>query len=160
MHGAAVASSPLAVGGQRAHLSGGRGRRALRAAAAVHLNTNNNGVNNNRVGCAHRRRIVVVRAQSIQEPETASAQEALEAWSEDDIDKIEFAAPDAADATAIGNKDGAGATWVGLALFTSRYLAAASSLVHINRKMTASMMVHVSHLTPGSDKPCSPNAFT
>ena len=104
----AVVSSPLAVvGGQRVQLAG-RGRRALlRASAApkqqtvVIGNNNNNNVNGN--NSRRGRRCVSVRAQSIQEPET----DLPDTWSEDDIDNIEFAAPEAA---AISNKEGAGAT--------------------------------------------------
>ena len=46
---------------------------------------------------------------SVETTETASS-EAEEAWNEDDIDNIEFAATKLSDDAAIANKDGAGAT--------------------------------------------------
>lgn len=125
MHGAVVAPSPLACGGQRAQL-GGRGRRTLRAAAAgvvrcpmVGANTaGNNHDDDDRVAGLRRRRrdnrrarVVSVKAQSIQEP--PETDDMPETWTEDDLDKIEFAAPAAGaatDAAAISNKAGAGAT--------------------------------------------------
>lgn len=58
-----------------------------------------------------RARVVSVKAQSIQEP--PETDDMPESWTEDDLDKIEFAAPAAGaatDAAAISNKAGAGAT--------------------------------------------------
>lgn len=120
MHGAVVASAPLAVGGQRAHF-GGRVRRALRADAAANqrpapiasiTGNRRRGHVASRRHAAGSRSFVVVRA-SIQEPSTSSSSsssDVMDEWNEEDIDKIEFAAPTAADSAAISNKDGAGAT--------------------------------------------------
>jgi carotene epsilon-monooxygenase len=103
MPGVTIVHAPhaaLALGGQRAQFRGRAGRaRSLTASRPAR-------VGDNRVVVARRRFAGAVRA-SIQEPETAEPA-VPDTWTEDDLDKIQFAMdPDQA---AISNKQGAGAT--------------------------------------------------
>ena len=95
MHGAVALSAPLVA--SRARLGGRVTVSRARATKAV-------------VGPSSSSRRVMTRLRaSVETPETASS-EAEEAWNEDDIDNIEFAATKLSDDAAIANKDGAGAT--------------------------------------------------
>ena len=95
MHGAVALSAPLVA--SRARLGGRVTSSRARATKAV-------------VSSSSSRRVMMTRLRaSVETPETASS-EAEEAWNEDDIDNIEFAATKLSDAAAIANKDGAGAT--------------------------------------------------
>ena len=98
MHGAIFALSPTVVDGKPVKL--GSRRRAARRCAVVRrvFSGRPRGIPMNTTPS------FVVRAQSVQEAEAGTTPSE---WSEDDIDNIEFAAPEAA---AISNKDGAGAT--------------------------------------------------
>ena len=103
MPGVTIVHAPhaaLALGGQRAQFRGRAGRaRSLAASRPAR-------VGDHRVVVARRRFAGAVRA-SIQEPETAESA-VPDTWTEDDLDKIQFAMdPDQA---AISNKEGAGAT--------------------------------------------------
>ena len=95
MHGAVALSAPLVA--SRARLGGRVTSSRARATKAV-------------VSSSSSRRVMMTRLRaSVETPETASS-EAEEAWNEDDIDNIEFAATKLSDDAAIANKDGAGAT--------------------------------------------------
>lgn len=103
MPGVTIVHAPhaaLALGGQRAQFRGRAGRaRSLAASRPAR-------VGDHCVVVARRRFAGAVRA-SIQEPETAESA-VPDTWTEDDLDKIQFAMdPDQA---AISNKEGAGAT--------------------------------------------------
>ena len=100
MHGAVALSAPLVA--SRARLGG---RVTVSRAKATKAAVRTADV---RSSSSSRRVMTRLRA-SVETTETASS-EAEEAWNEDDIDNIEFAATKLSDDAAIANKDGAGAT--------------------------------------------------
>ena len=100
MHGAVALSAPLVA--SRARLGGRVTSSRARATKAVVRTADV------RPSSSSRRVMTRLRA-SVETTETASS-EAEEAWNEDDIDNIEFAATKLSDDAAIANKDGAGAT--------------------------------------------------
>ena len=100
MHGAVALSAPLAA--SRARLCGrvtvSRARATKAAVRTADVRSSSSS-----------RRVMTRLRASVETTETASS-EAEEAWNEDDIDNIEFAATKLSDDAAIANKDGAGAT--------------------------------------------------
>ena len=100
MHGAVALSAPLVA--SRARLGGRVSSSRARATKAAVRTADV------RPSSSSRRVMTRLRA-SVETTETASS-EAEEAWNEDDIDNIEFAATKLSDDAAIANKDGAGAT--------------------------------------------------
>ena len=100
MHGAVALSAPLVA--SRARLGGRVSSSRARATKAAVRTADV------RPSSSSRRVMTRLRA-SVETTETASS-EAEEAWNEDDIDSIEFAATKLSDDAAIANKDGAGAT--------------------------------------------------
>ena len=100
MHGAVALSAPLAASrarlGGRVTVSRARATKAAVRTADVRPSSSS-------------RRVMTRLRASVETTETASS-EAEEAWNEDDIDNIEFAATKLSDDAAIANKDGAGAT--------------------------------------------------
>ena len=100
MHGAVALSAPLAASrarlGGRVTVSRARATKAAVRTADVRSSSSS-------------RRVMTRLRASVETTETASS-EAEEAWNEDDIDNIEFAATKLSDDAAIANKDGAGAT--------------------------------------------------
>jgi carotene epsilon-monooxygenase len=100
MHGAVALSAPLVASrarlGGRVTVSRARATKAAVRTADVRPSSSS-------------RRVMTRLRASVETTETASS-EAEEAWNEDDIDNIEFAATKLSDDAAIANKDGAGAT--------------------------------------------------
>ena len=100
MHGAVALSAPLVASrarlGGRVTVSRARATKAAVRTADVRSSSSS-------------RRVMTRLRASVETTETASS-EAEEAWNEDDIDNIEFAATKLSDDAAIANKDGAGAT--------------------------------------------------